>query len=96
MLSMKSNDFNQSINISSEILNTDYDNTSLPLKGVELNDSEENIDAAIKYGIIDKVQRFIVTITHNIFVVIMRMLLLILCPNDGMVDMRDFDINKIK
>lgn len=55
MLSMKSNDFNQSINISSEILNTDYDNTSLPLKGVELNDSEENIDAAIKYGIIDKV-----------------------------------------
>lgn len=55
MPSLKNSDFNQSINVSSEILNTDYDNTSLPLKGVELNDSEENIDAAIKYGIIDKI-----------------------------------------
>ncbi len=51
---MKNNDFNQSINISSEILDTDYDNTSLPLRRVELDNSEKNIDAAIEYGIIDK------------------------------------------
>ena len=51
---MKNCDLNQSINVSSEILDTDYDNTTLSLRGVELDNSEENIEAAIEYGIIDK------------------------------------------
>jgi hypothetical protein len=49
---VKNNDNNQSILISGEILDNDYDKSSLPLKGIENDNSSENIEAAIKYGLI--------------------------------------------
>lgn len=49
---MKVNDASQHIKIDSEILSVDYDKSSLSLKEVDNEETTENIDAAIKYGII--------------------------------------------
>lgn len=49
---MKVNDTLQSIKIDSEILSIDYDKSSLSLRGIDDENSVDNTEAAIKYGII--------------------------------------------
>lgn len=53
---MKQNnsDLNQSIVLNAELINADYDTIIPPLQGVEYESNTENVDAAIKYGIISQ------------------------------------------
>lgn len=47
-------DWNQSIILNAELINGDYDTIIPSLRGDDCESNTENIDAAIKYGIINQ------------------------------------------